>query len=133
MRIFPKRISIAVETLMTDFKTRIFAFHPWNGLYARYPHQRFLASTCEVGDFTHYIVDDGGRTTGVVRMTSSTPSPVGEIRKPFGTTRDELAIRRRGLVRHPIQRGHHWGTVCPTDPDYRENLLSPDRDDWECR
>jgi len=57
-------------------------------------------------------------------MTSSTPSPVGEIRKPFGTTRDEAAISAEGTRAAPDTEGHHWGTVCPTDPDYRENLLS---------
>jgi len=65
----------------------------------------------------------------VVRwMTSSTPSPVeGRYGSRSGRPGTSCDLRREGTRAAPIQRGHHWGTVCPTDPDYRENLPEPDQ------
>jgi len=77
----------------------------------------------EVGDFTHYIVDDGPDDRVVRWMTSSTPSPVGEYGSRSGRPGTSCDLRR-GTRAAPDTEGHHWGTVCPTDPDYRENLLS---------
>jgi hypothetical protein len=42
------------------------------------------------------------------------------------TVRDELdraAITATGIRATPDAEGHHWGTVCPNDHDYRTELL----------
>ncbi len=36
---------------------------------------------------------------------------------------ERAAVTRDGVRATPDAEGHHWGTVCPTDPDYRSALL----------
>lgn len=36
---------------------------------------------------------------------------------------ERAAVSRTGERALPSTPGHHWGTICPTDPDYRSELL----------
>jgi len=78
----------------------------------------------EVGDFTHYIVDDvagrQGRPMDDVVNAIACWGDTEAVRDDPG----RAAISAEGTRAAPDTEGHHWGTVCPTDPDYRENLLS---------
>ena len=82
-----------------------------------------LART-NVGEFVHFVADNvsGQRGTpldGVVNAVAC-----------WGNTevvRDDpdcAAITAQGTRATPETEGHHWGTVCPTDPDYRAGLLN---------
>lgn len=76
----------------------------------------------DVGGFVHFVADDvsGRRGTpldGVVNAVAC-----------WGNTKivrddpERAAITAQGTRATPETEGHHWGTVCPTDPDYRARL-----------
>lgn len=76
-----------------------------------------------IGDVTHYLVD---------RVSGDRAKPIDDAVNAVAcwgdsaTIRDEparAAVTADGTRATPAARGHHWGTVCPTDPDYRSALL----------
>ncbi|WP_290812708.1 hypothetical protein [Halovivax sp.] len=76
-----------------------------------------------VGDVTHFLADgvDGRRREPI-------PGAVNAVAcwGDTGTVREEperAAVAADGSRATPDAEGHHWGTVCPTDPDYRDPLL----------
>lgn len=77
----------------------------------------------EVGDVTHFFADsvDGTRREPLSGAVNSVAC-WGDT----ATVRDEperAAVTADGTRATPVTEGHHWGTVCPTDPDYRDGLL----------
>jgi len=76
-----------------------------------------------IGDFVHYISDE---VSGQCR--SPRDGAINSIAcwGDTGTIRDDsgrAAISADGTRAIPETDGHHWGTVCPTDPDYRAEVL----------
>ncbi|MDG5819109.1 hypothetical protein [Natronococcus sp. A-GB7] len=76
-----------------------------------------------VGDRSYYFAEyvDGRRQEPLEGAVSSVAC-WGDT----ATVRDEpgrAAVDGDGTRATPDAEGHHWGTVCPTDPDYREGLL----------
>lgn len=76
-----------------------------------------------IGDGTHYIAERvSGDRFEPVDGAVNTVACWGDT----GTVRDDperAAETADGTRATPERRGHHWGTVCPTDPDYRSALL----------
>ncbi|MDG5758704.1 hypothetical protein QA600_05060 [Natronococcus sp. A-GB1] len=91
-------------------------------MYAILTDDRDLARA-GIGDrcyyFTKYV--DGRRQEPLEGAVSSVAC-WGDT----ATVRDEpkrAAVDADGTRAAPDVEGHHWGTVCPTDPDYRQGLL----------
>lgn len=76
-----------------------------------------------VGDFVHYISDDvsGQRRTPLDGVINSVAC-WGDT-KAVHDDPSRAAVTADGTRAIPETEGHHWGTVCPTDPDYRARLL----------
>lgn len=77
----------------------------------------------DFGDVTHVFADsvDGTRREPLAGVANSIAC-WGDT----ATVRDEperAAVTADGTRATPDADGHHWGTVCPTDPDYRAALL----------
>ena len=77
----------------------------------------------DLGDVTHFFADsvDGTRREPLADAVNSIAC-WGDT----ATVRDEparAAVTADGTRATPDADGHHWGTVCPTDPDYRAALL----------
>ncbi|MDQ2050590.1 hypothetical protein RBH26_08825 [Natronolimnohabitans sp. A-GB9] len=75
------------------------------------------------GEVTHFFAEyvDGTRNEPLEGAISSV-SCWGDTK----TVRDEpgrAAVAADGTRATPDAEGHHWGTVCPTDPDYRAAVL----------
>lgn len=77
----------------------------------------------DVGDFVHYVADDvSGRRRTPLGGAINSVACWGDT----GTVGDDpgrAAVTADGTRATPEAEGHHWGTVCPTDPDYRAELL----------
>ncbi|WP_254864260.1 hypothetical protein [Halovivax gelatinilyticus] len=76
-----------------------------------------------LGEFTHAFTDfaDGSRSdpvTGTTAVVACWGDTETVRRAP-----DRAAVDAEGTRATPDAEGHHWGTVCPTDPDYRNRLL----------
>ncbi|WIV66339.1 hypothetical protein [Natrialbaceae archaeon AArc-T1-2] len=77
----------------------------------------------DLGDVTYYFTDqvDGSREEPLEGAVSSVAC--------WGDTEtvrenpDRAAVAADGTRATPAARGQDWGTVCPTDPDYRADLL----------
>ena len=77
----------------------------------------------DLGDVTHFFADsvDGTRREPLAGAVNSIAC-WGDT----ATVRDEperAAVTADGTRAIPDTDGHHWGTVCPTDSDYRDGLL----------
>ena len=76
-----------------------------------------------VGDFVHFVADDvSGRRRPPLDGQVNAVACWGDTE----TVREEpgrAAITADGLRATPETEGHHWGTVCPSDADYRAELL----------
>lgn len=76
-----------------------------------------------IGDVTHFLADRvSGHRLDPVNGAMNAVACWGDTR----LTHDEperAAVTADGTRATPEARGHHWGTVCPTDPDYRAALL----------
>ncbi|MFC7142210.1 hypothetical protein ACFQMA_20525 [Halosimplex aquaticum] len=76
-----------------------------------------------LGDRTYYFAE---RVSGTRR--DPVPGVVNSV-ACWGDTEavrespDRAAVAGDGTPAAPDVEGHHWGTVCPTDPDYRAALL----------
>ena len=81
-----------------------------------------LART-DVGDFVHFVTEEvGGRRRAPLDGAINSVACWGDT----GIVRDDpsrAAVTAEGTRAAPGAEGHHWGTVCPTDPDYRAGLL----------
>jgi hypothetical protein len=77
----------------------------------------------DLGDFVHYVADDvsGRRRTPLDGAINSVAcwGDTGTVRADPG----RAAVTAEGTRATPEGEGHHWGTVCPTDADYRGTLL----------
>ncbi|MFU8866529.1 hypothetical protein [Natronococcus sp.] len=77
----------------------------------------------EIGDRSYYFTEFvDGRRQEPLEGTVSSVACWGDT----AAVRDEperAAVDADGTRATPDAEGHHWGTVCPTDPDYREGLL----------
>ncbi|WP_435181021.1 hypothetical protein [Halorussus sp. AFM4] len=76
-----------------------------------------------VGDFVHFVADDvSGRRSdphgGAINSVACWGDTLAVRDDP-----DRAAVAADGTRATPGAEGHHWGTVCPTDPDYRAGLL----------
>lgn len=76
-----------------------------------------------LGGGTHFLAE---------RVGGDRLEPVGDAVNAIACWGDTRAVRddpdraaeaADGTRATPDARGHHWGTVCPTDPDYRAALL----------
>lgn len=76
-----------------------------------------------IGDFVHYISDDvsGRRRTPLDGVINSVAC-WGDT-KAVHDDPSRAAVAADGTRAKPETEGYHWGTVCPTDPDYRAGLL----------
>jgi hypothetical protein len=77
----------------------------------------------DVGEFAHFLVDDvsGRRRTpldGAINAVACWGNTELVHEHP-----DRAAVTAGGERATPAAEGHHWGTVCPTDPDYRAAIL----------
>lgn len=76
-----------------------------------------------VGDVAYYLAD---RVSG--RRDAPLPGAVNSV-ACWGDTAtvreapERAAVAADGTRATPDAEGHYWGTVCPTDPDYRGALL----------
>ncbi|SIS11786.1 hypothetical protein [Natronorubrum thiooxidans] len=91
-------------------------------MYGMLTADRDLARA-EIGTVTHFFADsvDGTRREPL-------PGAVNSVAcwGDTATVRDEparAAVTADGTRATPDAEGHDWGTVCPTDPDYRDKLL----------
>lgn len=77
----------------------------------------------DLGDFAHFVADDvSGRRSDPLDGAINAVACWGDT----GVVRDDperAAVAADGTRATPDAEGHHWGTVCPTDPDYRAALL----------
>lgn len=77
----------------------------------------------DIGDHTYFFTEYvDGRSQVPLEGTINSVACWGDT----GTVRDEperAAVDADGTRATPDSEGHHWGTVCPSDPDYREGLL----------
>lgn len=77
----------------------------------------------DVGDLVHYVAEEvSGRRRAPLDGATNAVACWGDT----GTVRDDpgrAAVTVEGTRATPGAEGHHWGTVCPTDPDYRAALL----------
>lgn len=91
-------------------------------MYAILTDDRELARS-GVGDRSYYFTESvDGRRQSPLPGTVSSVACWGDT----ATVRDEperAAVDADGTRATPDAEGHHWGTVCPTDSDYREGLL----------
>ena len=75
------------------------------------------------GDVTYYLAErvNGTREAPVPGAINSVAcwGDTAAVR----ATPERAAISVDGARATPATEGHHWGTVCPTDPDYRTGLL----------
>lgn len=77
----------------------------------------------DIGDFVHYIADEvSGRCRSPVDGAINSIACWGDT-EAIRNDPDRAAIAADGTRATPETDGHHWGTVCPTDPDYRTKLL----------
>lgn len=77
----------------------------------------------DVGDVVYYLAEqvDGARNEPLPDVVNSVAC-WGDT----ATVRDDparAAVDVDGSRATPDTEGHHWGTVCPTDPEYRAALL----------
>ncbi|WP_255191499.1 hypothetical protein [Natronobeatus ordinarius] len=76
-----------------------------------------------VGDVTYYLTDQvSGRRQPPLEGVVNSVACWGDTE----TVRDQpdrAAVAADGTRATPEARGQDWGTVCPTDPDYREAVL----------
>ncbi|WP_049927942.1 hypothetical protein [Halopiger goleimassiliensis] len=91
-------------------------------MYAILTDDRDLARA-DVGEVTHFFAEsvDGTRREPLAGTVNSVAcwGDTAAIRE----TPDRAAVTADGRRATPETDGHHWGTVCPTDPDYRAGLL----------
>ncbi|WP_293032097.1 hypothetical protein [Natronococcus sp.] len=91
-------------------------------MYAILTDDRDLARA-GIGDRSYYFTEYvDGRQQEPLEGTISSVACWGDT----ATVHDEperAAVDADGTRATPDAKGHHWGTVCPTDPDYREGLL----------
>ncbi|ELY65625.1 hypothetical protein [Natronococcus jeotgali] len=91
-------------------------------MYAILTDDRGLARS-DVGDRSYFFTESvEGNRREPLEGTISSVACWGDT----ATVRDEperAAVDADGTRATPDAEGHHWGTVCPTDPDYREGLL----------
>lgn len=76
-----------------------------------------------LGDRSYYFreyVD--GTTTEPLEGTVSSVACWGDT-ETVREEPDRAAVAADGTRATPEADGHHWGTVCPTDPEYRADLL----------
>ncbi len=77
----------------------------------------------DIGSVAYYIADEvSGRRRAPIEGIINSVACWGDTK----AVRDDpsRAARTEGGTRAlPTVDGHHWGTVCPTDPDYRMELL----------
>lgn len=77
----------------------------------------------DVGAVAHFLADDvsGRRRTpvdGAINAVACWGDTALVREQP-----ERAATTAEGERATPEAEGHHWGTVCPTDPDYRGSLL----------
>ncbi|MFC4439375.1 MULTISPECIES: hypothetical protein [Natrialbaceae] len=76
-----------------------------------------------IGDVAYYFTEYvDGRSRAPLEGAINSVACWGDT----GTVRDEpdrAAVDADGTRATPDAEGHHWGTVCPTDPDYRAGVL----------
>ncbi|ELY47610.1 hypothetical protein [Natronorubrum sulfidifaciens] len=77
----------------------------------------------DFGDVTHFFAEsvDGTRReplSGAVNSVACWGDTATVRNEP-----ERAAVTAEGTRATPDADGHHWGTVCPTDPDYRAGLL----------
>ena len=76
-----------------------------------------------VGDLVHFVSEEvSGRRRDPLDGAINSVACWGDT----GAVRDETgraAVTAEGTRATPEAERHHWGTVCPTDPDYRTALL----------
>lgn len=81
-----------------------------------------LART-DVGDFVHFVADDeSGRRSAPIDGAINAVACWGDT-AAVRDDPDRAAVTADGTHATPDAEGHHWGTVCPTDTDYRAALL----------
>ncbi|WP_306053602.1 hypothetical protein [Natronococcus wangiae] len=77
----------------------------------------------DIGDRTHFFAEYvDGRSQALLEGAINSVACWGDT----ATVRDEpdrAAVDDDGTRATPDAEGHHWGTVCPTDPDYRAGVL----------
>lgn len=77
----------------------------------------------DTGDFVHHIADEvSGRCRSPVDGAINSIACWGDT-EAIRSGQNRAAIAADGTRATPETDGHHWGTVCPTDPDYRTALL----------
>ena len=75
------------------------------------------------GDLACYLAEDvGGRRRDPLADAINSVACWGDT-ATVSDDPDRAAVAADGTRATPEAEGHHWGTVCPTDPDYREALL----------
>lgn len=76
-----------------------------------------------VGDVTYYFADQvSGRQHPPLEGVVNSVACWGDT-ELVRIDPDRAAVAEDGTRASPDADGHHWGTVCPTDPDYRAALL----------
>lgn len=77
----------------------------------------------ELGDVTHYVAEQvDGRTTEPIASAINSVACWGDTATVLAEP-DRAAVAADGTRATPDAEGHHWGTVCPTDPEHREGVL----------
>ena len=77
----------------------------------------------DVGDVSYYMTDrvDGSHESPLEGVVNSVAC-WGDT-KTVSDEPDRAAVAADGTRATPAARGQDWGTVCPTDPDYRAAVL----------
>ncbi|SDR35197.1 hypothetical protein [Natronobacterium texcoconense] len=76
-----------------------------------------------IGDRTYYFVEYvDGTTNEPLEGTVASVACWGDT-AAVEADPERAAVSADGTRATPDSEGHHWGTVCPTDPDYRADLL----------
>jgi len=76
-----------------------------------------------ISDVTHYLADRvSGHRVDPVDGAVNAVACWGDTRQTCDDP-ERAAVTADGTRATPEARGHHWGTLCPTDPDYRTALL----------
>lgn len=76
-----------------------------------------------IGDVAHYDAEDvSGRRRDPLDGATNAVACWGDT-EAVSADPARAAVAADGTRATPDAPGHHWGTVCPTDPDYRAALL----------
>ncbi|NHN61569.1 MULTISPECIES: hypothetical protein [Halorussus] len=77
----------------------------------------------DVGDFAHFVAEDvSGRRGDPLDGAINSVACWGDT-QVVADDPERAAVAGDGTRATPDAEGHHWGTVCPTDSDYRAGLL----------